>query len=125
MNSQDQGGHLPEEEEEELIEERDEGEAEEDQDDEEEENIVTFNMDHLTEEEKAEEERQIEADISVVIPTADSYTPENRDVPIPGMEPLKSPKLKEDDLPLREPRRSGRPRTILQPHWIKKNSCDL
>ena len=48
-------------------------------------------MDHLTEEEKEEEEKRIEADLAVVIATSDSDVLENREVPIPGVEAPKSP----------------------------------
>ena len=58
----------------------------------------------------------MEDDIAVVIPTADFNTPENRDNSVPGVEPQKPPKKKKNDLPLRLPRRSGRERTVVQPH---------
>ena len=77
-------------------------------------------MDHLTEEEKEEEEKRIEADLAVVIATSDSDVLENREVPIPGVEAPKSPQIREENLPIRQKRRSARERLILQPFWKQK-----
>ena len=77
-------------------------------------------MSHLTEEEQVKEKEKVEADIAVEIPEADFYVPQSRETPTPGVEPPKPPKLKEKDLPLRQPKRLGRARTRTQPHWEKK-----
>ena len=77
-------------------------------------------MDHLTEEEKEEEEKRIEADLAVVIATSDSDVPENREVPTPGVEAPKAPQIREENLPIRQKRRSARDRQILQPFWVQK-----
>ena len=77
-------------------------------------------MDHLTEEEQRKEEERVEEDRAVIIDTSDSQVPENREVPTPGVEAPKTPQIREDDLPLRQKRRSSRDRQILQPFWVKK-----
>ena len=118
-NNQDLGGHQPEEEDmEEETEDQEEPQREEDQEGDQ--HTVRFNMDHLTEEEKEEEEKRIEADLAVVIATSDSDVPENREVPIPGVEAPKSPQIREENLPIRQKRRSSRDRQILQPFWVQK-----
>ena len=56
----------------------------------------------------------------MIIDTSDSQVPENRDVPTPGVEAPKAPQIREDNLPLKQKRRSPRDRQILLPFWVKK-----
>ena len=105
--------------------EEDEQETEDDEDNEENdhdtepEKEVRFNMGHLTDEEQVEEEKRVEADISVQIQETTSEIPDNRMVPTPGVEPPK-PVKKKEELVLRQPRRGGRERTKTKRFWDRK-----
>ena len=122
-NNQDKGGHMPEREEEESSEDEKEArEVEEDhseddqgesEDEDEEGPTVTWDMSHLTEEEKEKEDNRMEEDITFdVTPEASTHTPDNRSNPVPGTKAPEPPKLKKKDVIIREPRRSARPRIL-------------
>ena len=72
-------------------------------------------MSHLTVEEQNEEEERIEADPAVELPTEEGLAQYIRNESASGAEPPKDPKRNEPELPIRQPRRSPRDRTKLQP----------
>ena len=78
---------------------------------------VKFDMSHLTREEQEEEAATIEADPAIELPTEEGLAQYIRNESASGIEPPEDPKKKEPELLIRQPRRSPRDRTKVQPSW--------
>ena len=76
-------------------------------------------MSHLSEEEQAKEEERMEEDFTFdVTPKASIHTTENRSNPVPGTKAPEPSKLIKEEIIIREPRRSSRPRSL--PHRFRE-----
>ena len=72
---------------------------------------VRFDMGHLSEEEKEEENKRMEADIAYnIAPEIDIHVPKDRPDPTPSLQPPGPHKEKKKEVVVRQPRRSARPR---------------
>ena len=92
--------------------EDEEGEENEKMDEEENEgHQVRFDIGHLSEEEKEEEDKRMEADIAYEIaPGIDIHVPKDGPNPTPSLQPQGPHKEKKKEVVVRQPRRSVRPR---------------
>ena len=72
---------------------------------------VRLDMGHLSEEEKEEEDKRMEADIAYdIAPEIDIHVPKDGPNPTPSLQPPGSHKEKKKEVVVRQPRRSARPR---------------
>jgi hypothetical protein len=108
MEPEDQGTEETEE-----ISSSEEGEVEGDETDEEVDdgNRVSWDMSHLSQEEKEKEDKRMETDVAYAIaPGVNIHEPNDEFNPDPSIQPQEPHKGKKKKVPVREPRRSARPR---------------
>jgi hypothetical protein len=93
--------------------EEEEGEEAESDEEVNDEKQVTFDMGHLSEEEKEKEDKRMETDVAYEIaPGINIHVPCDEFDPTPSIQPQGTHKKKKKEIVIREPRRSSRPRTL-------------